>query len=239
MINDRMQLSGLTATNLKIIAVVAMVIDHSAWAFVPTYTPLAALMHFIGRSCAPIMCYFIAEGYFHTRSIKKYALRLFAFAVISHFPFSLFFHKVELGFSLRTSMIFTLFCGLVAVCAWYKLKSPVLKTLAILACVYASTFADWPIYGVLFILCFAVFHYNRNLGFLVYSGLVLIKLMSSVSVSNFSLYTFIPNLGMLIPLLFFYLYNGQLGCKKGSKTKWLFYIIYPLQFIIIVLIKQL
>ena len=44
-------------------------------------------MHIIGRLTCPIMCYFIAEGYYHTRNINKYTFRLFIFAVISHFAY--------------------------------------------------------------------------------------------------------------------------------------------------------
>lgn len=238
MTKDRIQFSGLTASFLKSIAIVAMLIDHVAWAFVPTYTLLGTSMHFIGRSCAPIMCYFIAQGYLHTRNIKKYALRLFIFAAISHIPFALFAHRGRLLHP-PTSMIFTLFLGLLAVWAWYELKNPILKTLTIVACIYASTFADWPIYAVLFILCFAIFNDNRIKCLIIYSGIVLIKIISSVNTSGFNIYKLIYSLGMFIPVLLLYFYNGQLGYKKDSKIKWLFYIIYPLQFIVIVLIKML
>ena len=106
-------------------------------------------------------------------------------------------------------------------------------------CIYASTFADWRIYAVLFVLCFGIFINNRNISLLVYVGLVIMKIINSTSLDNFNIYTFIPKLGMFVPVLFIYLYNGQLGIKKGSKIKWLFYIIYPLQFIVIYLIKLL
>ena len=33
------------------------------------------------------MCYFVAEGYHHTRDIRKYTARMFLFAVISHFAY--------------------------------------------------------------------------------------------------------------------------------------------------------
>ena len=33
------------------------------------------------------MCFFIEEGYYYTRSVKKYLLRLGLFAVISHFAY--------------------------------------------------------------------------------------------------------------------------------------------------------
>ena len=80
----------MDANQIKLLAIVAMTIDHMAWLVFPGYSkaPLALLMHLIGRMTCPIMCYFIAEGYYHTRNIHKYTFRLFLFAVISHFAYS-------------------------------------------------------------------------------------------------------------------------------------------------------
>ena len=33
------------------------------------------------------MAFFLAEGYIHTRNVKKYAARIFVFAVLSILPF--------------------------------------------------------------------------------------------------------------------------------------------------------
>ena len=73
----------MNRTQLKLLAVAAMLIDHLAWAFVPLDTPLAQGMHTVGRLTAPIMAYFLAEGYVHTRSFRRYALRLGVFALLS------------------------------------------------------------------------------------------------------------------------------------------------------------
>ena len=43
--------------------------------------------HIIGRLTAPIMWFFICEGYHYTRDVKKYMIRLGIFAVISHFAY--------------------------------------------------------------------------------------------------------------------------------------------------------
>ena len=79
----------LNANRIKVIAILAMTIDHIAWMLFPGYPreALPVVMHIIGRITCPIMCYFIAEGYHHTRDIDKYTARLFVFALISHFPY--------------------------------------------------------------------------------------------------------------------------------------------------------
>ena len=61
------------ANTIKVIAILAMTIDHIAWLLFPGYPkePLPLLMHILGRITCPIMCYFIAEGYHHTRDVKN------------------------------------------------------------------------------------------------------------------------------------------------------------------------
>lgn len=54
-----MKKKGITASDLKYIAILAMFIDHVAWLAIPTTSVLGQIMHFIGRTTAPIMCYFL------------------------------------------------------------------------------------------------------------------------------------------------------------------------------------
>ena len=80
----------LNRNQLKYLVIAAMLIDHIAWAFVPTASLLGQAMHIVGRLTGPTMAYMLAEGYHYTRNVKKYALRLGIFAVISWLPFSYF-----------------------------------------------------------------------------------------------------------------------------------------------------
>lgn len=75
--------NGLSANQLKWIAIICMLIDHFAWVFVPTQSITGFIMHTIGRTTAPIMFFFVAEGYEKTSNVYKYALRLGIFAIIS------------------------------------------------------------------------------------------------------------------------------------------------------------
>ena len=79
----------LNSNVIKIIAIIAMTIDHIAWCVFPGYSaePLPVILHIIGRLTCPIMCYSIAEGYHYTKDVDKYTKRLFAFAIISHFAY--------------------------------------------------------------------------------------------------------------------------------------------------------
>lgn len=44
---------SLNRNQLKYLVIVAMLIDHIAWAFVPTASLLGQVMHFIGRLTGP------------------------------------------------------------------------------------------------------------------------------------------------------------------------------------------
>ena len=74
----------LNANALKVIAIIAMTIDHFTDIFYPGFpiSPEPLALHFIGRLTAPIMWFFVCEGYYYTRDARKYLQRLCIFAVI-------------------------------------------------------------------------------------------------------------------------------------------------------------
>lgn len=80
--------AGLNANQLKLLAVAAMVVDHCTAILFPA-VPGAWLLRLFGRLTAPVMCYFIAEGYAHTSNLRRYLGRLLLTAAVSHVPFVL------------------------------------------------------------------------------------------------------------------------------------------------------
>ena len=79
---------GLDAYKLKMIALVFMLLDHvKTYLSYPTYAYLGwpRWPEFIGmitRFVSPLFLYLMIEGFYHTRSRRKYLTRLFAAAVI-------------------------------------------------------------------------------------------------------------------------------------------------------------
>ena len=80
---------------LKIIAVITMIIDHSAtvlwYASYDLGIPYEVIdwMHTIGRMAFPIYAFLVVNGCEHTRSKPKYMRNMLIFGVISQIPFNL------------------------------------------------------------------------------------------------------------------------------------------------------
>lgn len=227
-----------SGTTLKYIAITAMLIDHIAWAFVSDNSTLGQIMHTIGRLTAPIMCYLIAEGYHHTKNIKKYLLRMGIFAVISAFAFT-FNHTGSPFKFYYLGVIYTLFLGLVSLIVWdSELHKHIKIILTILICLL-SVIGDWQVFGVLFVLAF-----GRNYGNIkkqiMYFCVVVVSMMTIIIIgeifANHQWYFQLYNFALLLAIPLILSYNGKRGAG-GAFNKWVFYIFYPLHLVVIGIIK--
>lgn len=218
---------------LKGIAAAAMLIDHIGWRFFPFSSPTAQLFHVIGRVTLPVMCFFLAEGYAHTRSKKKYVLRLFLFALLSQVPYALF--KGNSWDALDLNVIFTLLFCFVSVLYYDRIENNMLRWAAILGCIMATLWCDWPVTAVLFTLVFwvcreeeekrtaafctvAAFYFCFTLFEAFSAGIGFIPSLLS------SLYT----LGVFLALPLILFYSGRKGrFLEGRTGRWVYYIFYP------------
>ena len=230
----------LNGNQLKLIAIVAMTIDHLTWGFFPgcQHVWWVWCLHIIGRLTAPIMWFFIAEGCNFTRNPKKYFLRLLAFAVVSHFAynfaFGIPFFDLSAGAFNRTSVLWPLALSVPVI---YAVNSPKVKTLLkyviiFSACVLAFP-SDWSSIAVM---C-PLFLYSHRGNFkkqaidivfwsFIYALVYFIFLDKLYGILQ--LFTFLT-----IPLLS--QYNGERGKIKGMK--WFFYLYYPAHLVVIGIIR--
>ena len=102
------QWKGLSGSALKVIALVSMTVDHIAYYLMEHGTWTYDVMRTVGRMAFPIFVFLLVEGYDHTRSTRKYALSLLAFALISEIPWWLLNHDNT------HNVFFTLLLGLIA-----------------------------------------------------------------------------------------------------------------------------
>lgn len=234
---------SLTANQLKLIAATAMLIDHIAWLFVPFESILGQLMHLVGRMTAPIMCYFIAEGYYHTKNIKRYLGRLAIFAVISHLPYQYFMYGDTIFSSphISTSVVYTLLLGLVALIVWNRQDLPqwARMSLVVVICLLAMP-GDWMAIAVLWILYFGIYRgdFRRQMiafsliGCLLWVPGVVSAVLYDISTLPWQACMF--GIYLVIPLLS--LYRQERGRSKVLKH--FFYVFYPLHMLVLGLLAS-
>ena len=240
----------LNSNQLKLIAILAMTVDHIAWAAFSGYPTeiLPLVMHIIGRLTCPIMCYFVAEGYHYTKNINKYTARLFAFSIISHFAYIFasegyidaksfipFYYGQALN---QTSVMWPLAWGLVMLRAANSQRLPRKAVPLIIILICLVTFpSDWSCIASLCVLAF-----GTNRGDLKKQSFWLVFYVALYAVVYFfaidKVYG-ILQMGVVLAIPVIKMYNGQRGKspRVNRFMKWLFYIYYPLHLLIIGLVK--
>lgn len=242
----------LNSNELKLIAIIAMTVDHIAWAMFDGYPtePLPIIMHIIGRLTCPIMCYFIAEGYHYTKNINKYTFRLFAFAVISHFAyifasnnfvdFKSFIPFYYGDFLNQTSVMWSLAWGLVMlrIADNPKIKSAYKILLVILICIITLP-SDWSCIASLCIMAIGTNrgNFKKQMAWMIFY----VALYSLVYFFAIDKIYGILQMGVVLSIPIIAMYNGNRGKneKINKFMKWFFYIFYPLHLFIIGLINYL
>lgn len=195
----------MTGFQLKLLAMLAMTADHIGAVFFPEIP----LLRWIGRLAMPVLCFFIGEGLRHTRSPRRYLLRLTGFALLSELPFDLaFYGGIEWG---HQNVYFTLALGLLAL---WAIQSRDMEgwLLALTAALAAELLGcDYGMYGVLLILLLDRFHSARS------------EQLAAAALLNLAFFGLQTQTLSLIALPLLWLYNG----KRGRDDRRLFYLYYP------------
>lgn len=234
---------GFDGFSLKMIAVISMMIDHSAAGILrllinsgrldggtfgrEKWANVYYIMRDIGRIAFPIFCFLLVEGFCYTRNKAKYLVRLFLFALISEIPFDLGLHGQLIDLE-NQNVFFTLFLGMCALCGLGIIKekiqnhfvyglSAVFITLVFME-ISELLHTDYHRFGVLVIVLFYVFREYRPLA----CGMGLLVLILCFGRELPAVFAF--------PLLLFY--NG----RRGRGMKYFFYVFYPAHLTILYLV---
>ncbi len=222
----------MNSYHLKLIAIITMLIDHVGAVLVPNNTMLYLIMRCIGRLSFPIFVFLLVEGFYHTKDVKKYLMRLGAFALISEIPFDLAFYGKVLEFR-HQNIFFTLSLGLLCMYLMSEVEkrfkmNVILMNLmnALLTLIIGSVAyllkTDYDYRGIILIVAFYLFR-----------GSKLLRGLSLLFISGYLLgYINIYATFAIIPIAF---YNGQ----KGKSIKYAFYIFYPAHLLILAFINML
>ena len=218
----------LDRTQLKLIAVISMIVDHLGVIFFDD----AVWMRCIGRLAMPIFCFFVAEGYYHTRDRRKYLLRMGLFALISEIPFDLAFYGSAF-YPGHQNVMFTFLFAILGMFAYQEVMTrktdnvgKIIGVMSVLACGLITIFlrTDYNAFGVALVFIFFVF---KDRGLLIQNVVALMYqfVARGVGIQAWAMVSAIPLM----------MYNGE----KGRKLKWFFYCFYPGHLLLFGLIKFL
>lgn len=238
---------SLTSYTLHLLAMALMLCDHM-WA---TIVPGNQWMTAVGRLAFPIFAFLLAEGFVHTRSVKRYALRMFLFALLSEIPFNLMIAGgVIFPFHQNVLWTFLISIGCMAAlekceeigAAWARIPA---KLLTVLAGTLAGflLMVDYFGFGVLMVLTF-YFLRGRNwyhrLGQFAALFLINCVWMGGLQYSLvFGGWEYeIPQQGLaVLALIPIWLYGGEQG-HRSRYTGWFFYAFYPLHMLVLGLMQH-
>ncbi len=231
---------GLTGSTLKLIAVVTMLIDHIAATLLTRMYMTGGLsyefynvimgMRIVGRIAFPIYCFLLVEGFTRTRDVRKYLLRMIAFALISEIPYDLAltgkvmdFHHQNVMFTMAIGLI-TLYClKTIEGKAFSKGKQLVLQIVVVALAAVTATLCqtDYAWSGILCICAIYVLKAGKARKMLL--GNAALILASTMEIAAL----------VTVPLVA--AYNGE----RGWKLKYFFYAFYPVHLLILYIICAL
>ena len=219
-----MQGRGLSQNQLKIIAAIAMLIDHIGAQILPQI----AMLRIIGRLAFPIFSYFIYEGFQYTENRKKYFSRIFVLGIICAVVYYMYsgeiYGNVLITFSFSIVALYAMEI-VHKVMSRKEIKAGI-YSVTLLACLITTIwiitklfYIDYGIIGVL-LPVFAeagnklIENKNHYPALTAFSIGVLLLALNLGWIQYFSL--------MAVPLL--YIYNGERGAMH---LKNFFYWFYP------------
>ncbi len=232
-----MRLSG---NQLKIIALIAMTVDHVGYVLFPQYS----ILRIIGRLSFPIFAFMIAEGCYYTHDKRRYLAGIVGLGVLCQFVYA------TASGSLSQTILTTFALGIVTVYAlqyWDRMRSAqgllaVAGAVAFdLVCCFALPTVlsgyhfsiDYGIWGVLMpAFCYAphILFKERSAWFRRAATLVLLAVdLVLLSLSMLDVLNGVQ-WWSLLTILVLALYSG----KRGTwNMKHLFYVYYPLHLVVI------
>lgn len=241
----------MSSNNLKIIAIICMIIDHVGYYFYYTLSSnIYVICRIIGRVSMPIFAYLIVQGYFNTKSIRKYKLRLLACAIITQIAFLVLkyinlhyynFYMIEIYNILN--ILFSLFLSLEIICLidrkifyanvfFIEILDKLVRLvfLIIIVFLYTKFEFDYLFLVPVIAICLYIFEKLRlyfdydicNFKYKLILGCIMFGLLI---LSGFVVGEL--NFLSIFAIFIIIFYNGKLG-KKNIFLRNLFYIIFPL-----------
>ncbi len=235
----------LTAAVLHIIAMTLMLMDH-LWA---TLLPAREWLTCARRVAFPIFAFMAVEGYFHTRSFKKYILRMLLFAVLSEIPFDLMYGGTWF-YPVHQNVLWTFLLSLLGVWLMEQVRKKGKTWMYLLVCVLVVPaglvlgtlcMVDYYGVGVLTVFVFYFLHGRKwwcFLGQLAALYWLNVELLGGLMypVQLFGMEFELCQQGLaLLALIPIWLYRGRQG-YHSKPFQYLCYAFYPVHMLLLVVV---
>ena len=244
-IYDKTAPFSLSATVLKIIAIVTMIIDHIGYLILngklygfneavyqhvitlpeaQKWIVLYNVCRIIGRISFPIFAFLVIEGVLRTSSILSYLFRLFVIALVSEIPYDLMIYNrfMYLG-DQNVVFLYFIVVGIISIYRRINAHPIYLITMTLVAMIvsYFAKISYGPM-GILYMVYVYNTRFDKNLRTI---GCGILSFLMSFYKNRYGVGA--------VSAIFIHLYNGKKGNLKLGNLP---YIIYPLHMIIIVII---
>ena len=235
----------ISTAALHIIAMLFMLMDH-LWA---TLLPAREWLTCAGRVAFPIFAFMAVEGYFHTRSFKKYILRMLLFAVLSEIPFDLMYGGTWF-YPVHQNVLWTFLLGLLGVWLMEQVRKKGKTWMYLLVCVLVVPaglvlgtlcMVDYYGVGVLTVFVFYFLHGRKwwcFLGQLAALYWLNVELLGGLMypVQLFGMEFELCQQGLaLLALIPIWLYRGRQG-YHSKPFQYLCYAFYPVHMLLLVVV---
>lgn len=223
---------GITSFGLHVLAMLFMFSDHLGATVVVSD---ADWMTWVGRLAFPIFAFMTVEGFFHTKNLKRYALRLLLFALVSEIPFNLMMSgSIAYPFHQNVLWCFLLCLGLMqlnekakSTGKWWIRLLTALGTFLLGTVVGMVSFMDYMHYGVWTVL---LFYFFRGKKWWIYLCQLVLLFIINDEVGGLAYewnlfgktVYFSKQYMAVLALLPIWLYNG----RQGYHSKWFQYFCY-------------
>ena len=131
------------------------------------------------------------------------------------------------------NVMITLFMSFLMLVVVDKVQEKALKVIVVIIFMILTSFSDWGVLGPLMVWLFYIYREDRKKQLISYASLCLAQMVAAVFIvyaGNIEWYDAVWQIGLLLPGLLIYLYNGEPG-TKNIFNKWAFYLFYPLHFL--------
>jgi hypothetical protein len=235
-----MKFGFLSSNILKIVACISMLLDHIGFIFFPQYI----IFRVLGRIAFPIFAFMIAEGCFYTKNKLKRLLVMSSFALIMQIGLYMFTGMTDFNIFIHFSLSIIVIYLIDYIEEKIKNKQLIFAIITTLATIllllylywfsenYNYLYSNYGIFAIIMpVVLYVIKKYLPNINHIVCVPVICIFMYLMLLKIKFPYQLY----GMM-SCLFIILYNG----KKGKlNLKYLFYIFYPLHFIILYGIQML